>query len=186
MNLLEALTKEDNKLIEKYIDKFGIPLEEYCGNQIFLRHWAKNKELLYKLLDNNLILKFKFPKENNTKVVNATIVKEIYDNYFFDIVVKNYFSVYLTGKDNYKVRDIDNDFILTDEQAENILTAISKEAFVNNAIPEMIKIHIEGKKLLQLQKGTKVFSALQKIFKYCEAPSNLHQKLEYLRKKYPQ
>lgn len=186
MSLFEALTKEDNKLIEKYIDKFGIPLEEYCGNQTFLRHWAKNKELLYKLLDNNLILKFKFPKENNTKVVNATIAKEICDNYFFDIVVRDYFSVYLIGKDNYKVRDIDNDFILTDEQAENILTAISKEAFVNNAIPEMIKIHIEGKKLLQLQKGTKVFSALQKIFKYFEVPSNFYQKLEYLRVKYAQ
>ena len=50
MNLLDTLTKEDNKLIEDYIDRFGIPLKEYCGNQVFLRYWAKNKENLYHLL----------------------------------------------------------------------------------------------------------------------------------------
>lgn len=174
MNLLDTLTKEDNKLIEDYISRFGIPLKEYCGNQVFLRYWAKNKENLYHLLGDSLRIKLPFPKEKNEELINISIIEEIASDSFICIVLENYFSNYL----------MDNGLI-NEEEANKLLTVISDESFINNAIPETIRIKSKDKKLLQLQKGTKVFSALQKILKYFNN-INYYKKLEKLRVRYAQ
>lgn len=177
MNLLDTLTKEDNKLIEDYIDKFGIPLEEYCGNQVFLRYWAKNKENLYHLLGDNLRIKIPFPKEKNEELINTSIIEEIASNSFFCVVLDNYFGGYLVSEG-----------LVTVKEAKELLTVISDASFINNAIPETIRIKSKNKKLLQLQKGTKVFSALQKILKYFkdDTPLIYFDKLEALRVRYAQ
>lgn len=186
MNLLETLTKEDNKLIELYIDKFGIPLNEYCGNQVFLRHWAKNKKLLYKLLGDKLILRIPYPKEANKKLIEELIEEDVAGHYFFDIVLRNYFEYYLTG-DNIEKYNTDNEYIqITKEESKDLISILDTSSFINNAIPKTIRIKKDNKKLLQLQKGTKVFSALQKVLKYFNAPSHFFGRLEKLRIRYAQ
>lgn len=62
-NLLEVLSKEDKKLIERYIALYGTTEDCVCDIDYYLRYWAQHKTKLYHLLGDQLIVKIPYKKE---------------------------------------------------------------------------------------------------------------------------
>lgn len=156
LNLLNHLTELDNKRIENYIAKYGAKAG-YIGNEKWLSAWAQSKKKLFSLLGGKLIVKVPFSYEKTT---------EERDQQIRDLLLHKSDYIDLCKKVNDRTKAIritEDSFTYHDVRA---IERIFECDVVGEKTNNTVKIKLENKKLLQIQKGTKVFKAIQKIVDY--------------------
>lgn len=153
LNLMNYLTKEDNKKISAYLKTYGA--EGYIGNDKYLQDWADSKKKLFHLLGGNLIYKVPFSYERPQSEIYGKIDKFMW---------KDEFS---------KIR---NDVLNTLEKHESIpnflkseiMSVFSNYCMRTGVLNKTVKFQLPGKnKILQLQEGGKISRAIQKLVLYC-------------------
>lgn len=151
LNLFDYLTELDNKRIENYIHTFGAVEDFYCGNEKYLKYWAKCKPHLFHLLGGNLIYKFPICIEKPKAEINLKLSRLIADSSFID-----HFYNHIKEKEK----------LLEDLNCRFLCHATT---FESDELPVTVKIKPEGyQKTLQLQKGMKPIRAISKLIDYFE------------------
>lgn len=157
-SIFEALTEHDKKLIDFYRAEYGetgaciAPISDY------LSEWAKNKSKLFKLLDNQLIVKipytYQIDENKKTQIVKkyfSSNEKQI--NSILDIVA------------TFLYNHLDNDMPRYKDD-----TLSYPNVYATNRIGTELKFHVldsKGKQRnLRFDKETKPFRVLQKICEY--------------------
>ena len=162
INLIDQLSDLDKKRIENYISLYGVS-SHFIGIDKWLQNWSHSKQKLYKLLGNSLIKEIDF--DYNYSPQNNAILRVEIDN-----LISN--SAFIT-----EYTDFCNDCISNYLHKEVInydtylsffdLIAESKEIIFKDTTKVLIKLKKSpNAKLLQIQPGTKIIKAFNRIINY--------------------
>lgn len=169
LNLMKVLTDKDKELLTAYLTHYSQAGKYYCGNDIFLREWAKNKKGLYQLLGGQLKRSIPFCATKDKYLIRKEIVHLIDNTY------------------NFFRNDLWN--LLYDEE-ELLGINLAKELIsydailipIENNTPVSYKIKYKApnaKKMLQINEGCSPVKALGKIVNY------LWDNFPVIKNKYP-
>lgn len=154
INLIDKLSDLDKKRIENYISLYGTS-SYFIGLDKWLQNWSHSKQTLYKLLGNSFIREIDFSYNMSKEILNQRI----------EALVKN--SEFLKQYISFCKYFIDEN---PDIEYSNFLCLISlknSSCFVENATKKLIKFKKNpNAKLLQIQPGTKIIKAFNKVIDY--------------------
>ena len=161
IDLIEALPANDKITIESYIKKYGAK-DHFVGVNEWLQNWSHANQKLYKLLGNSFIKEFSFEYEKTLDMLSKEIYNLVEDENFEGYnFFTNYhkFITYLTAnKEKYELTDSD---ILTFKKT------IFASNFITNKFDYSLKYKKPGgRKILQIQQGSKIFRVLNQIMNY--------------------
>lgn len=165
LNLIEKLSEEHKELLTVYMQHYSEAGKFYCGNDVFLNEWAKNKKGLYQLLGGfTKSIPFKCEKETRiieNELLTLTSNSGQFINALFDILSLGSIEKHL------------DDSIISYEE---LLDCIEE----NNPITKTIKYKApNAKKMLQISAGCAPMRGLGKIVNY------LYDNFIDVREKYP-
>ncbi len=174
LNLFDYLTPLDNKRIENYISKYGIE-DDYCGNETYLRYWAKCKKHLFHLLGGQLIYKFPFKSQKDRKIIESELAELLHGHPFICDYI---------GAVSQLSRDKENNGLNTDQiWALQRLTSV--ETFAEDEIWSPIKYRMSADKpMLQISRGMKPMRAIQKVINYFDMGEKMKDEFEDFRIKH--
>lgn len=149
MNLIELLPIEDKKLMEKYINIYGVGEEDFIGLDEYLKYWAESNKKLYKLLGNQFQLEIPYDYEKSHSELRLNFRKRCFSSSFFS---------------SFRNFLYENPYSLDKEIIDLLWMFADVSIYLNDKIPETIKfIPKEGEKELCLPAGMKPVRALGKI-----------------------
>ena len=134
---------QDLQTIEDYIYKYGIAAEDYCGSRKYFAEWQENKQNLYKLLNNQLIMEIPFDYSKPEDL----IVDELVENREVYTFVK-------------RLRELAN------SHCEEILRI--QHLASNRAPKDFLVDFLEEKKPFKISAGMRTSKALIKLAKYLD------------------
>ena len=86
LNLIEMLPEEHKELLTVYMQHYSEAGKYYCGNDVFLNEWAKNKKGLYQLLGGfTKTIPFKCEKE--TRIIKSELYTLVSNSAFFTSIL---------------------------------------------------------------------------------------------------
>ena len=165
LNLIEMLPEEHKELLTVYMQHYSEAGKYYCGNDVFLNEWAKNKKGLYQLLGGfTKTIPFKCEKE--TRIIKSELYTLVSNSAFFTSILYD-----ILGLDMVE-EDLDDNIISYGE----LLSCIED----NTPITKTIKYKApNAKKMLQISAGCLPMRALGKIVNY------LYDNFDKVREYYP-
>ena len=171
MRPFEALSKNDLSKIENYIILYSelSGKGEYCGNATWLRAWDKNKEDLFRLFGNKLIISFPF----NYEVDRAELKNEMYASFIEAEKVKNFIRevngvIFERNNGNY---------------CHNLWDLVgSADLLIDNATKyDLTFKNAEAANPLKINRGIRIFKAIDKVLAYYGIKDQYKAKMEELR-----
>ncbi len=163
-NLYNQLTKEDKDKIEQYIYNYGIVKNYYLGTEKWLQYWSTEKIKLYKLLNNQFILKIPFSYNREKRDIERDIDALIYQNDEYGQFVNSIKKI---------IRNLPqpDDAFYNDEFYELVCDIFHIDSLVDNSIHTYINQKVtfkaeDAKRELQLQPKGKPVKMLGKIITY--------------------
>lgn len=154
IDLIEKLSADDKERINNYINKWGVPTENFIGLEEWLQNWSHSNQKLYKLLGNQLIRKFDIRLSKTREHLRTEMItllklpfKESYHNFYVNVLKQDKDLPSAVLRSFSRLSDVDN--------------------FVDDSVGVPIKYkRKDSKKILQIQKGMKPIRAFQKVIEY--------------------
>lgn len=174
INLIDKLSDNDKKTLTSYISKFGCAIKDFIGLDTWLENWSHANQQLYKLLGNEFIKTYDLEYEKPKHIFEDEILYLLASNNFqFEFI--HDFITFLSEKD-----------YLTEEDCNAFGALVKDQNFFNGQTYIKIKIKKpNAKTTLQIQSGTKIFKALNKVIKYYSDEFSFNMAaFEELQKKY--
>lgn len=154
LNLMEVLTDKDKELISTYLIQYSQAGKYYCGNDIFLKEWAKNKKGLFRLLGGQLRRSIDVCYEKDKRLLRTELSNLVSETEFIQQAVYRMLSdVRILGQDTYHALPTHGQVVCPIE--ENVSTDYVIKYKAPNA-----------KKMLQINKGCSPVKALGKLVTY--------------------
>lgn len=175
INLIDKLSNHDKETLTSYISKFGCDIKDFIGLDAWLENWSHANQQLYKLLGNELIKTYDLEYEKPKFIFENEILESIIaNNFVFDF--EHEFVKKFLGEKDY----------LTDDDCFAFGALTKNQCFFDGVISTKIKIKKpNAKTTLQIQPGTKIFKALNKVIKYYSDEFTFNiEAFENLQKKY--
>lgn len=165
MNIFDAITEKEKRMIINYIDTYAGGNGSIASLDWILRHWAREKEPIFKLFGEKLIVKKDIDIEKDTEHLTEDIYTILHnpqkDPGFYERLKK----VETTIGAAYSQIDRDCDYY-GGQNYWNYRHLITDETLAKNEwTRETTTIKI-GDKDVKIQKGAKPMRILQKIFSY--------------------
>ena len=164
MNIFDAITEKEKRMIISYIDSYAGGSGGIASLDWILRHWAREKEHIFKLFGEKLIVKKEIDIEKDEKHLTEEIYTILHnrqkDPSFYERL-KNAEAAIETA-----YRKIDKDCNYSNENYWNFRNLLNDRTLAENewaGEPATIKI---GDKDVKIQRGAKPMRILQKIFSY--------------------
>ena len=159
INLIDKLTREEIATLELYITKFGASDKfRHISVEEWLEQWSHSNQKLYRLLGNSFIYKIPFKYTKPRPEIRNEMVKFVGNSEFKACYHDFYVSFVKEKQDVFAFSNEDVFFF-------NRLMDISN--FVDNTIAYGIKYKKpNGKKMLQIQEGTKPLKAIYRVMEY--------------------
>ena len=153
INLIDKLTKEDKATLEAYINKFGVS-SNFIGVDNWLQNWSHVNQKLYHLLGDSFIKEEPFKYTKSREDIYDEMRNFIYKSNFKAWYTKFYFDFIKTLQ-------------LPPDENKFFNHLMDVENFIDNKISYAIKWKKpNGKKILQIQKGTKPLKAIYRVIEY--------------------
>ena len=170
-NLFELLSKEDCEKIEEYIRNFaglgGDSSDMKASLDYILRFWAYNKQNLYKMLGDNLII---------SRKVNYSRSYEEMSEDFYDYFGRNGDGFEFRNTFNNKVRDLYLRTTISNTQYFNLANLLDVEPLMSNIYDgESFKFTYNNKTLM-INKGMKLSKMLGKLSDILEIDRDVYEK----------
>ena len=170
-NLFELLSKEDCEKIEWYIRNFaglgGDSSDMKASLDYILRFWAYNKQSLYKMLGDNLII--------SRKVSYSRTYDEMSEDYY-DYFGRNGDGFEFRNTFNNKVRDLYLKTDISNTQYFNLVNLLDVEPLMSNIYDgESFKFTYNDKTLM-INKGMKLSKMLGKMSDILEIDRDIYEK----------
>ena len=170
-NLFELLSKEDCEKIEWYIRNFaglgGDSSDMKASLDYILRFWAYNKQSLYKMLGDNLII--------SRKVSYSRTYDEMSEDYY-DYFGRNGDGFEFRNTFNNKVRDLYLKTDISNTQYFNLVNLLDVEPLMSNIYDgESFKFTYNNKTLM-INKGMKLSKMLGKMSDILEIDRDIYEK----------
>ena len=154
MNLYELLPEHEKKVMDNYITEHIITPEHYIGNKVFLEHWSKSKTKLYHILGNKFVHKVPYEKEVTLHELRQRMT-DLSDTHKFCYDYARF------------IKELWYCDLISEELRSRLLSFINSFTLADNAINSNIELNaLKDKKVVKLQKGTKVFKAFTKVLTY--------------------
>lgn len=170
-NLFELLSKEDCEKIEGYIRNFaglgGDSSDMKASLNYILRFWAYNKQNLYKMLGDNLII---------SRKVNYSRSYEKMSENFYDYFGRNSDGYEFRNTFNNKVRDLYLKTTISNTQYFNLASLLDVDPLMSNIYDgESFKFTYNNKTLM-INKGMKLSKMLGKMSDILEIDRDTYEK----------
>ena len=170
-NLFELLSKEDCEKIEWYIRNFaglgGDSSDMKASLDYILRFWAYNKQSLYKMLGNNLII--------SRKVNYSRTYEDMSDDYY-DYFGRNGDGYEFRNTFNGEVENLYREGVLTNNQYFTMANLLNVEILMSNIYDgESFKLTYNNKTLM-INKGMKLSKMLGKMSDILNIDRDIYEK----------
>lgn len=172
IDLINKLSDEDKIKIKNYITLYGINEDNFLGLDKWLSNWSHSNQVLFKLLNYQLIYKVPFSYLKRVEDIQVEVEE----------IIKN--DPFIESFKNFYIDFIRNQKDISTECKVFIHNIVNTEYFVHEEIMGLgIKYKRPGaKKTLQIPPGMKPIRALQKIVDYFKDDWNWNlEDLEKLR-----
>lgn len=165
VDLLKVLSDKDKEILTSYIDHFGILKEYFKGVDAWLVNWNKSKQKLYHLLGNQLIAKKEVVIEKDDEIIRKEkkefIDKSNFLDHLYDFTIRGY-NKFIEEKEEGGIFSC-----ISDSDFEDFLIHITDtHTIINGVCEKTFKYKWKNKKILQIQKGTKILRAIGKFMEY--------------------
>ena len=148
-DLRSVLSEKDKRIMNNYINLYGVPEEDFIGLDAYLQHWTDSKKKLYGLLGNQLQLEFPYNYEKPQSQIEVELMALTEKSKFIKLFSNFIYSEYL-------------------ESASHLRTLYNIPVLSGNKTTHEIKFKTqEMKKEKVLPKGMKVMRAFQTVMKEC-------------------
>lgn len=170
-NLFEILPEEDREKIEWYIRNFaglgGDSSDMEASLDYILRFWSYNKQSLYKMLGNNLII--------SRKVSYSRTYEDMSEDYY-DYFGRNGDGFEFRDLFSDKLRDLHSKAIITPDQYWVLINLLNVEPLMANIYDgESFKLTYNNKTLM-INKGMKLSKMLGKMSDILDIDRDIYEK----------
>lgn len=153
VDLIKEISELDKKRIINYIDAYGVPKDIFIGIDEYLSRWSKNKQTLYHLLGDKLIVKVPYEEDKAPYLIKDDCNR----------IINNYWHLFDNINDIY-LEKLPSEF---KKEFINVLGDLKKPSvYYENEINHNFKIKLEGKNLLQISAGMKPIKVINKMMNY--------------------
>lgn len=170
MVLTDMIPADEYKKIEQYYNRYAMP--EFDGHipmplYDFLREWEQSKVNLYHMLGDKLIYKVPYEAKKTEDEIYRTVKRYLTHEDEFLGGFTSWVDVEFREHSPYG-----DDWRAAEDFSRTITRGIvdAKSISQNSVIDDLTLDFMEGKKVVKITKGTKVFKAMSKIVDYIGNP----------------
>lgn len=158
--LFSKLSNVEKETIIDYIETYGSSHEGSKKDLLnpldyILRYWNENKQSLFKMFGEKLILSKKICIDMNIEDIEKNIFNTAIDDYEYSVI--NAFEEYLCNRLSFDLEEI------THEQANELLTLFTASSLAKNIYTGKTISFIHKEKTIQIQNGMKAMKAIKKL-----------------------
>lgn len=157
LNLFDYLSEKDNKIIENYINLYGVE-EGYIGNEEYLKYWNDCNKKLFHLLGGKLIHKVDFTYNKPESVLLSEMYKLMSESEFKKVIA----DIKLNNPDSSDFEHVYDTIFYS---------LMTTQGLVNNIYDSKCEIILNwnpNKKNVKISKGIKLMKAILKVLQYAE------------------
>lgn len=148
ISLIDKLSNLDKKRINNYLTLYGVNQIDHLDASEWLEQWSHSKQKLYHALGDNFIVEVPTKIEKSERIIDEEL-----SQLKRDIIAEYREIVYYFCEFNGISRG----------SWDDLLTIMNVKTLKENAFAHNIKVPLKNGSVFQLQKGTKVIRAINKI-----------------------